>query len=220
MEVQRGKIEDCKVQQETLTERLKNSQATHETLKKKVEDLSRAYEESKEATGEDSEETKKLKDELQKAEKQLANNESQTTKTEAAIKRQEAAVTKANAELAEMEVQLREVNAELARQKFDSYAEKAGKVGSALEGAGRIMTRASVAIAGVATAAVKTTADFEAGAGDQRGDRGRPSGSGRSGDPVRGKHEVFCFRSGAGHGELSVCRIFHTGDHGGNAGNA
>lgn len=162
MEVQRGKIEDCKVQQETLTERLKNSQATHETLKKKVEDLSRAYEESKEATGEDSEETKKLKDELQKAEKQLANNESQTTKTEAAIKRQEAAVTKANAELAEMEVQLREVNAELARQKFDSYAEKAGKVGSALEGAGRIMTRASVAIAGVATAAVKTTADFEA----------------------------------------------------------
>ena len=39
MEVQRGKIEDCKVQQETLTERLKNSQATHETLKKKVEDL-------------------------------------------------------------------------------------------------------------------------------------------------------------------------------------
>lgn len=162
MEVQKTKVKECEKQHETLTTRLKNQQTRHETLKQRVEDLSKAYEESKEATGEDSEETKKLEEQLKKAEKQLATTEKQIKNSETAIKNQEAAVTKANAELAEMEVQLREVNAELARQKFDSYAEKAGKVGSALEGAGRIMTRASVAIAGVATAAVKTTADFEA----------------------------------------------------------
>lgn len=162
MEVQKTKVKECEKQHETLTTRLKNQQTRHETLKQRVEDLSKAYEESKEATGEDSEETKKLEEQLKKAEKQLATTEKQIKNSETAIKNQEAAVTKANAELADMEVQLREVNAELARQKFDDYAEKAGKVGSALEGAGQIMTRASVAIAGVATAAVKTTADFEA----------------------------------------------------------
>ena len=162
MEVQKTKVKECEKQHETLTTRLKNQQTRHETLKQRVEDLSKAYEESKEATGEDSEETKKLEEQLKKAEKQLATTEKQIKNSETAIKNQEAAVTKANAELADMEVQLREVNAELARQKFDDYAEKAGKVGSAVEGAGQIMTRASVAIAGVATAAVKTTADFEA----------------------------------------------------------
>lgn len=162
MEVQRGKIEDCKVNYETLNKRLDEQKKKNEALKTSLDKAKAAYEESAEATGKNSEETKKLKEELEKAEKEFVKSENQIRKTETSIKNQEAATAKATAELAEMEVQLREVNAELARQKFDSYAEKAGKVGSALEGAGRIMTRASVAIAGVATAAVKTTADFEA----------------------------------------------------------
>lgn len=162
MEVQRGKIEDCKVNYETLNKRLDEQKKKNEALKTSLDKAKAAYEESAEATGKNSEETKKLKEELEKAEKEFVKSENQIRKTETSIKNQEAATAKATAELAEMEVQLREVNAELARQKFDSYAEKAGKVGSALEGAGQIMTRASVAIAGVATAAVKTTADFEA----------------------------------------------------------
>ena len=161
MDVQKTKVEDCKTHYETLTTRLDNNKKKSEELKTKVAELSRAYEESKEATGENSEETKKLKTELDKAEKQLATTEAQTTKYEAAVKKQGAAVTQAEADLANMEVQLRDVNAELARQKFDEYAEKAGKVGQAVQTAGQHMMKVTTAIGGVAAASVTVAANFE-----------------------------------------------------------
>ena len=161
MDVQKTKVEDCKSHYETLTTRLDNNKKKSEELKAKVAELSKAYEESKEATGENSEETKKLKTELDKAEKQLATTEAQTTKYEAAVKKQGAAVTQTEADLANMEVQLREVNAELSRQKFDEYAEKAGKVGSAVETAGQHMMKVTTAIGGVAAASVTVAANFE-----------------------------------------------------------
>jgi TP901 family phage tail tape measure protein len=161
MDVQKTKVEDCKSHYETLTTRLDNNKKKSEELKAKVAELSKAYEESKEATGENSEETKKLKTELDKAEKQLATTEAQTTKYEAAVKKQGAAVTQAEADLTNMEVQLREVNAELSRQKFDEYAEKAGKVGSAVETAGQHMMKVTTAIGGVAAASVTVAANFE-----------------------------------------------------------
>ena len=161
MDVQKTKVEDCKSHYETLTTRLDNNKKKSEKLKAKVAELSKAYEESKEATGENSEETKKLKTELDKAEKQLATTEAQTTKYEAAVKKQGAAVTQAEADLANMEVQLRDVNAELARQKFDEYAEKAGKVGQAVQTAGQHMMKVTTAIGGVAAASVTVAANFE-----------------------------------------------------------
>lgn len=161
MDVQKTKVADCKTHYETLTTRLDNNKKKSEELKTKVAELSRAYEESKEATGENSEETKKLKTELNKAEKQLATTEAQTTKYEAAVKKQGAAVTQAEADLANMEVQLRDVNAELARQKFDEYAEKAGKVGQAVQTAGQHMMKVTTAIGGVAAASVTVAANFE-----------------------------------------------------------
>lgn len=161
MDVQKTKVEDCKSHYETLTTRLDNNKKKSEELKAKVAELSKAYEESKEATGENSEETKKLKTELDKAEKQLATTEAQTTKYEAAVKKQGAAVTQAEADLANMEVQLRDVNAELARQKFDEYAEKAGKVGQAVQTAGQHMMKVTTAIGGVAAASVTVAANFE-----------------------------------------------------------
>ncbi len=161
MDVQKTKVEDCKSHYETLTTRLDNNKKKSEELKAKVAELSKAYEESKKATGENSEETKKLKIELDKAEKQLATTEAQTTKYEAAVKKQGAAVTQAEADLANMEVQLRDVNAELARQKFDEYAEKAGKVGQAVQTAGQHMMKATTAIGGVAAASVTVAANFE-----------------------------------------------------------
>mgnify|MGYP001077404210 CR=1 FL=1 len=161
MNVQKTKVADCKTHYETLTTRLDNNKKKSEELKTKVAELSRAYEESKEATGENSEETKKLKTELDKAEKQLATTEAQTTKYEAAVKKQGAAVTQAEADLANMEVQLRDVNAELARQKFDEYAEKAGKVGQAVQTAGQHMMKVTTAIGGVAAASVTVAANFE-----------------------------------------------------------
>lgn len=161
MDVQKTKVADCKTHYETLTTRLDNNKKKSEELKTKVAELSRAYEESKEATGENSEETKKLKTELDKAEKQLATTEAQTTKYEAAVKKQGAAVTQAEADLANMEVQLRDVNAELARQKFDEYAEKAGKVGQAVQTAGQHMMKVTTAIGGVAAASVIVAANFE-----------------------------------------------------------
>ena len=60
-----------------------------------------------------------------------------------------------------MEVQLRDVNAELARQKFDEYAEKAGKVGQAVQTAGQHMMKVTTAIGGVAAASVMVAANFE-----------------------------------------------------------
>ena len=161
MDVQKTKVADCKTHYETLTTRLDNNKKKSEELKTKVAELSKAYEESKEATGENSEETKKLKTELDKAEKQLATTEAQTTKYEAAVKKQGAAVTQAEADLANMEVQLRDVNAELARQKFDEYAEKAGKVGQAVQTAGQHMMKVTTAIGGVAAASVTVAANFE-----------------------------------------------------------
>ena len=161
MDVQKTKVEDCKSHYETLTTRLDNNKKKSEELKAKVAELSKAYEESKEATGENSEETKKLKTELDKAEKQLATTEAQTTKYEAAVKKQGAAVTQAEADLANMEVQLRDVNAELARQKFDEYAGKAGKVGQAVQTAGQHMMKVTTAIGGVAAASVTVAANFE-----------------------------------------------------------
>ena len=161
MDVQKTKVADCKTHYETLTTRLDNNKKKSEELKTKVAELSRAYEECKEATGENSEETKKLKTELDKAEKQLATTEAQTTKYEAAVKKQGAAVTQAEADLANMEVQLRDVNAELARQKFDEYAEKAGKVGQAVQTAGQHMMKVTTAIGGVAAASVTVAANFE-----------------------------------------------------------
>ena len=161
MDVQKTKVADCKTHYETLTTRLDNNKKKSEELKAKVAELSKAYEESKEATGENSEETKKLKTELDKAEKQLATTEAQTTKYEAAVKKQGAAVTQAEADLANMEVQLRDVNAELARQKFDEYAEKAGKVGQAVQTAGQHMMKVTTAIGGVAAASVTVAANFE-----------------------------------------------------------
>lgn len=161
MDVQKTKVADCKTHYETLTTRLDNNKKKSEELKTKVAELSRAYEESKEATGENSEETKKLKTELDKAEKQLATTEAQTTKYEAAVKKQGATVTQAEADLANMEVQLRDVNAELARQKFDEYAEKAGKVGQAVQTAGQHMMKVTTAIGGVAAASVTVAANFE-----------------------------------------------------------
>lgn len=161
MDVQKTKVADCKTHYETLTTRLDNNKKKSEELKTKVAELSRAYEESKEATGENSEETKKLKTELDKAEKQLATTEAQTTKYEAAVKKQGAAVTQAEADLANMEVQLRDVNAELAHQKFDEYAEKAGKVGQAVQTAGQHMMKVTTAIGGVAAASVTVAANFE-----------------------------------------------------------
>ena len=161
MDVQKTKVADCKTHYETLTNRLGSLTAKHKELKENVEKATKAYEESKEATGENSEETKKLKSELEKAEKALADNERQTRNCETSIKRQSAAVTQAEADLANMEVQLRDVNAELARQKFDEYAEKAGKVGQAVQTAGQHMMKVTTAIGGVAAASVTVAANFE-----------------------------------------------------------
>lgn len=161
MEVQKTKIEDCKSRYDTLTEKLDTNKKKHQELKENVEKITKAYNESKEATGKNSEETKKLKSELEEAQKALAKNESQTKKDETAVKNLATAVTRSKADLANMELQLRDVNGELARQKFDKYAEKAEKVGSAVKTAGQHMMKVTTAITGVATASVAVAANFE-----------------------------------------------------------
>lgn len=162
METQKGVVQANEKQYDNLKQKLSVQREEHEKLKAKVQAAKEAYEASSEATGENSEETQKLKAEYEKLEARLSSSEKAIGNTETAIKKQEAAVTQSEAALAEMEVQLRDVNAELARQKFDEYAEKAGKVGRAVEDVGKKMMVVTGAVVAVGTAAVKTTADFDA----------------------------------------------------------
>lgn len=162
METQKGVVQANEKQYDNLKQKLSVQREEHEKLKAKVQAAKEAYEASSEATGENSEETQKLKAEYEKLEARLSSSEKAIGNTETAIKKQEAAVTQSEAALAEMEVQLRDVNAELARQKFDEYAEKAGKVGRAVEDVGKKMMVVTGAVAAVGVAAVKTTAEFDA----------------------------------------------------------
>ena len=162
METQKGVVSANEKQYDNLKQKLSVQKDEHEKLKQKVQAAKEAYEASAEATGKNSEESQKLKAEYEKLEARLTSSERAIGKTETAIEKQEAAVTQSKAALAEMEVQLRDVNAELARQKFDEYAEKAGKVGKAVEDVGKKMMVVTGAVAAVGVAAVKTTADFDA----------------------------------------------------------
>ena len=161
MEKQKSIVETNKNQVQTLTDNLDKLKRKHEETGQKVDAAKKAYEQSSEATGKNSEESQKLKAELEKLDAQFAQEERQIQRTETALTKAEGAVTQSKAALAEMEAELREVNAELARQKFDEYAEKAQKVGSAVESAGKKMAIFTTAVVGIGTAAVKTTADFD-----------------------------------------------------------
>ena len=161
IELQQTTVEKNKQQHENLTRKLDEQKKSHEKLKEKVDAAKTAYEESAEATGKDSEETQKLKLEYENLEAQLERSESAIRNTETQITRQEAAINDSEAALNEFEAELKEVNAELARAPFDAYAEKAEKVGSALEGAGQKMMVVTGAVTAIGTASVKTAADFE-----------------------------------------------------------
>lgn len=161
METQNGVVSANEKQYDNLKQKLQVQKDEHEKLKTKVQAAKEAYEASAEATGKNSEESQKLKAEYEKLEARLESSERAIGKTETAIEKQEAAVTQSKAALAEMEVQLRDVNAELARQKFDEYAEKAEKVGTAVESAGKKMMVVTGAVAAVGTASVKTAMDFD-----------------------------------------------------------
>ena len=161
IDLQQTTVEKNKQQHENLTRKLEEQKKSHETLKEKVDAAKTAYEESAEATGKDSEETQKLKLEYENLEAQLERSESAIRNTETQITRQEAAINDSEAALNEFEAELKEVNAELARAPFDAYAEKAEKVGSALESAGQKMMVVTGAVTAIGTASVKTAADFE-----------------------------------------------------------
>lgn len=161
METQNGVVSANEKQYDNLKQKLQVQKDEHEKLKTKVQAAKEAYEASAEATGKNSEESQKLKAEYEKLEARLESSEKAIGKTETAIEKQEAAVTQSKAALAEMEVQLRDVNAELARQKFDEYAEKAEKVGTAVENAGKKMMVVTGAVVAVGTASVKTAMDFD-----------------------------------------------------------
>ncbi len=120
---------------------------------------------------------KEIKTELDKAEKRLATTEAQTTKYEAAVKKRGAAVHRLKLTLRTWKCSFAMSMRNL-RQKFDEYAEKAGKVGQAVQTAGQHMMKVTTAIGGVAAASVTVAANFEQqmskcrqSAGNSRGHR-------------------------------------------------
>ena len=161
IQLQKGVVEENKKQHQNLKDKLEEQKSSHEKLKQKVDAAREAYEKSAEATGKNSEETQQLKTEYENLEARLKRSETAIKGTETALIRQEAAINNSEASLNGLEEELREVNAELARQKFDEYAEKAGKVGNAVENAGKKMTVVTGAVAAVGTASVKTAMDFD-----------------------------------------------------------
>nr|HRL57154.1 phage tail tape measure protein [Lachnospira sp.] len=162
IDIQKTKIEDCKNRYETLTNRLKNQLEHQDELKAKIAAATQSYNESIIAVGKNAEETQKLKEELKQATAEYEKSEQRIKTTTTSIANQSAAITKAEAELSNMKVELQNTNKQLAKQGFDDYAKKAGKVSDVLTTLSKKTAVVSTAIAGLGTAAVKTAADFEA----------------------------------------------------------
>lgn len=162
IDIQKTKIEDCKNRYETLTNRLKNQLEHQDELKAKIDAATQSYNESIIAVGKNAEETQKLKEELKQATAEYEKSEQRIKTTTTSIANQSAAITKAEAELSNMKVELQNTNKQLAKQGFDDYAKKAGKVSDVLTTLSKKTAVVSTAIAGLGTAAVKTAADFEA----------------------------------------------------------
>lgn len=137
----------------------KNKQAELQT---KIQATKDAIAQSTEATGENSDETKALKDELENLVKQEKEAAGQVEKTEDRLSKQTVATNKSEQALTELQAELKATNKELKDAAWDEWCDKADKATATLDNVGKKLTVVSTAIVGVGTAAVKTTADFDA----------------------------------------------------------
>lgn len=151
-----------KDRQQELVQQLEKWKSKQSELQSKIQATKAAIEQSTAATGENSDETKELKTELESLVKQEKDAALQVEKTEDKISKQTVATNKSEQALVELQAELKATNKELKDAAWDEWCEKADKATATLDNVGKKLSVVSAAVVGLGTAAVKTTADFDA----------------------------------------------------------
>lgn len=177
-----------KLQQTNLTaqkQKLTELQATEQSLKEKVAELTKAYDESVKTTGKDSEESKKLKAQLDETKEAHAKAENAVKKQEAAIAKNTIKVNESAAALADQQTELKQTEEELnsAGKKWTVFGQEITAAGSNMDDTGKktvslgdliksnLISTAIIngvkalanGLKSLATAAVGVGSDFESG---------------------------------------------------------
>lgn len=151
-----------KDRQQELVQQLEKWKGKQAELQTKIQATKAAIEQSTAATGENSEETKALKAELAELEKAERDAGTQVTKTEDRLSKQKVATNKSEQALVELQGELKKTNEELKNAAWEEWSAKADKATEAMDKVGKKLTVVTGAVVAVGTAAVKTTADFDA----------------------------------------------------------
>lgn len=148
-------------QQKKLEDTLKEQKEKQASLASQIEKTKQAIAESAEATGENSAETQALKEQLAKLEEEEKAAAQVVAKTEEQLTKQEMATNKSKEALVKMEAELEKTNKELKEAKWQEFAKNATAAADVLDDVGTKLSKVSAVIAGLGTAAVKVTADFD-----------------------------------------------------------
>lgn len=152
-----------KDRQQELVQQLDKWKSKQSELQSRIQATKAAIEQSTAATGENSDETKALKDELAQLTKEEKDAAAQVSKTEERLSKQTVATNKSEQALAELQGELQKTNKELKSAAWDEWTKKADKATEVMDNVGQKLMVVTGAVVAMGTAAVKTTADFDAG---------------------------------------------------------
>lgn len=152
-----------KDRQQELVQQLDKWKSKQSELQSRIQATKAAIEQSTAATGENSDETKALKDELAQLTKEEKDAAAQVSKTEERLSKQTVATNKSEQALAELRGELQKTNKELKSAAWDEWTKKADKATEVMDNVGQKLLVVTGAVVAMGTAAVKTTADFDAG---------------------------------------------------------
>lgn len=152
-----------KDRQQELVQQLDKWKSKQSELQSRIQATKAAIEQSTAATGENSDETKALKDELAQLTKEEKDAAAQVSKTEERLSKQTVATNKSEQALAELQGELQKTNKELKSAAWDEWTKKADKATEVMDNVGKKLMVVTGAVVAMGTAAVKTTADFDAG---------------------------------------------------------
>ncbi len=152
-----------KDRQQELVQQLDKWKSKQSELQSRIQATKAAIEQSTAATGENSDETKALKEELAQLTKEEKDAAAQVSKTEERLSKQTVATNKSEQALAELQGELQKTNKELKSAAWDEWTKKADKATEVMDNVGQKLMVVTGAVVAMGTAAVKTTADFDAG---------------------------------------------------------
>ena len=152
-----------KDRQQELVQQLDKWKSKQSELQSRIQATKAAIEQSTAATGENSDETKALKEELAQLTKEEKDAAAQVSKTEDRLSQQTVATNKSEQALAELQGELQKTNKELKSAAWDEWTKKADKATEVMDNVGQKLMVVTGAVVAMGTAAVKTTADFDAG---------------------------------------------------------